>query len=198
MRYFPVALLLLGLCGSSPAAPHPGSPPPVVGKFLALFDRLRAEESRPAAARRHVEFQFSQDEITQYLRYSLQATPRPGLVSVQVKIFPRNYISTFTVLDFDAVERWKPGTIPTLLRPVLRGRKSIWLDCRFQTQNGKATFSVEKAYFQDIRLPAFFVERVIHAVAARQPEHYDTSKPVPLPFGLRRLGTTGNVIAGGN
>ncbi len=107
-----------------------------------------------------------------------------------VKAFPNNYVSTFTIVDFDAVERWKPGTIPAVLRPVLQGRKSIWVDYRFQTVNAKVTFTVEKAYYQDVRLPAFFVQKMIQLVAERQPEKYDTSKPLPLPFGLRRLWTT--------
>ena len=160
--------------------------PPVATRFLALFDQLRqAEEHKTYTA-----FQLTDSEINEYLGYSLKATPRPGLESVTVKAFPNNYVSTFTIVDFDAVERWKPGTIPAVLRPVLQGRKSIWVDYRFQTGNAKVTFTVEKAYYQDVRLPAFFVQKMIQIVAERQPEKYDTSKPLPLPFGLRRLWTT--------
>jgi hypothetical protein len=72
-----------------------------------------------------VAFRLNEGEINDYLKYSLKATPRPGLDSVTVKLFPNNYLSTFTIVDFDAVERWKPGTVPALLRPVLSGRKSI-------------------------------------------------------------------------
>ena len=132
------------------------------------------------------------------MRHALRVTPRPGLDSLQVKIFPYNYVSTYTVVDFDAVERWKPGTVPALLRPVLNGKKAVWVDYRFKAENGLATFSVEKAYFQSIRLPAFFVEKMIQIVAARQPEKYDTTKPVPLPFGLRRITTRDHVAAGEN
>jgi hypothetical protein len=107
--------------------------------------------------------------------------------AVTVKVFANNYISTFTVVDFDAIEQWRPGTVPVLLRPVLNGKKAIWLDIRFQANNGAAAFSVEKAYFQRIRLPAFFVEKMIHIVAARQPEKYNTSKRLPLPFGLKQV-----------
>src|SRR5579883_2525557 len=99
---------------------HAGDPP-VAQKFLTLFDDLRAAD----AQRRHVAFALSDREITDYMRYSLHATPRPGLDSVTVKIFPQNYVSTFTVVDFDAIERWKPGTIPVVLRPVLHGKQSI-------------------------------------------------------------------------
>ena len=166
--------------------------PPVAGRFLGLFDQLRkAEEQRSqGASGEHVAFQLSESEINEYLRYSLKTTPRPGLDSVTVKAFPHNYVSTYSIVDFDAVERWKPGTIPSVLRPVLKGKKSVWVDYRFQTGNAKVTFTVEKAYYQDVRLPAFFVQKLIGIVAERQPEKYDTSRPLPLPFGLRRLWTT--------
>jgi hypothetical protein len=36
------------------------------------------------------------------------------------------------------------------------------------------------------------------AVAARQPEKYDTSKPITIPFGLKDLSTTDHVIHGEN
>ncbi len=173
------------------------TPPPTATKFLTLFDQLRAAEG-PAGTHQHIAFQFSESEINEYLRYSLKTTPRPGVDSVTVKIFPYNYISTFTVIDFDAVERWHPGTIPGVLRPVLKGKKSLWLDCRFQVKDAKATCSVEKSYYQHVRLPAFLVQKVIQIVAARQPEKYDTAKPVPLPFGLRQVRTANHAVMGEN
>lgn len=163
---------------------------PAVTKMLDLFARLQTKAP--------LHFQVSDTEINEYMRHALRVTPRPGLDSLQVKIFPYNYVSTYTVVDFDAVERWKPGTVPALLRPVLNGKKAVWVDYRFKAENGLATFSVEKAYFQNMRLPAFFVEKMIQIVAARQPEKYDTTKPVPLPFGLRRISTREHVAAGEN
>jgi hypothetical protein len=181
------------------AAASAPAPPPVVAKFLSTFDELRAAQAENAkGGHKQVSFRFSDSEINDYMQYSLQAAPRPGVRSVTVKIFPQNYISTFTVVDFDAVERWHPGTIPTLLKPVLNGQKSIWVDYRINARDSKMTFSVEKAYYQNVRLPAFFVEKMIQIVASRQPEHYDTSKPVPIPFGLRQVWTTDHVMQGQN
>lgn len=199
MRTWTVAVLL-SLCGWPLLAQGASAPaPPVVGKFLGLFDQFRsaeAQKGKPTAP--HVAFRLSDAEINEYLRYTLKTTPRPGLESVTVKVFPNNYISTYTVVDFDGVERWKPGTIPALLRPMLNGRKSVWVDCRFQVDHALVSFSVEKAYYGDMRLPAFFVEKMIQVVAARQPEKYDTSKPLPIPFALRQVWTTDHVIQGQN
>lgn len=197
MRHFyllgAITLFLLPAGATQPA------PPPVAVKFLGLFEQLRAADAGRATGRpQHVAFQLTDGEINDYMRYSLRTTPRPGLDSLTVKIFPQNYVSTLTVVDFDAVERWKPGTIPTLLKPVLNGKKTVWVDYRFRTENGKITFSVEKAYYQNVRLPAWMVEEMIKIVAARQPEKYDTSKALPLPFGLRRLATGDHRIDGEN
>lgn len=115
-----------------------------------------------------------------------------------VKFFPKDYISTFTRVDFDAVEQWRPGTIPSVLRPFLKGKKSIWIDCRIVTANSKFVFTVEKARYDDLPLPAFFVEKIIQLVAARQPEKYDTSNPIPLPFGLHTIFTADHIIQGNN
>jgi hypothetical protein len=57
---------------------------------------------------------------------------------------------------------------------------------------------VEKPCYQNLRLPAWLAERMIEIVAAQQPEKYDTRKPLPMPFGLRNLWTSGNAVGGEN
>jgi hypothetical protein len=174
--------------------------PPVAAKMYDLFAKLQTAQQHQAAGRapERVNFRLSDTEINDYMVYSLRETPRPGLASITVKAFPNNYVSTFAVVDFDAVEHWKPGTVPALLRPVLNGKKAVWVDYRFQAWDGKITFTVEKAYFQNIHLPAVLVKKMIQIVAARQPERYDTAKPLPLPFGLRRVWTGDHSVAGEN
>src|ERR1700683_3471302 len=147
------------------------APPPVAAKFLDLFDHLRTAQEKASAGKfQLVVFQLSEAEINEYMVYSLKTTPRPGVESVTVKIFGNDYISTFTRVDFDAMENWHPGTIPTVLRPVLKGKKSIWIDYRIHADGSQLTFTVEKAHYEDVPLPAIFVNKMIQIVAARQPE----------------------------
>jgi hypothetical protein len=190
MRIARLRAIALALAAAIVASSQAISATAPVVKVLNIFTRLQASQQKYQP----VAFQLTDAEIDEYSRYALVATPRPGLRSFSVKIFPNNYLSTLALIDFDAVERWKPGTIPTLFKPVLSGQKSIWVDIRFQAANGHATFTIEKAYFQNVRLPAVFVSQMIQAVAARQPEHYDTTKPVPLPFGLKKAWTSGHTV----
>jgi hypothetical protein len=192
------AFAALVLSAAAPVVDHPGQ---AVPKVLDLFERLQTAQEDKAQGKtppEHVKFRLTEAEVNEYAKHALRTTPRPGIQSVSIKIFPHDYYSTYTVIDFDAVERWKPGTIPVLLKPVLSGKKSIWVDYRVQARNGVVSFTVEKAYFQKVRLPAIFVEKMIQVVAARQPEHYDTSNPVPLPFGIREIRTGDKVVEGEN
>ena len=164
--------------------------------MLDLFDRLRQAEAAQAAHRSvpHVESRFSDGEVNDYLAYALKTAPRPGVKAIHVECADGNYISATVMTDLDALERWKPGTIPGALRWVLSGTKSLRVDLRFRQNTDKLVgLSVEKAYYQDVRIPALVVEEMMKIVAARQPEHYDTNHLL-LPMGLRRLWTTGHTI----
>lgn len=160
--------------------------------------RLMVDLSDAESTKRKVRFQLTEAEVNEYLQYARTINPRPGLDRLTVRFFPGNYISTLTIIDFDMVERQRPGTIPALLRPVLSGKKELWLDLRLAAADGVGSFSVEKAYLQSIRLPALLVEAMLGVVGASQKEQFDTNKPVPLPFGLRRVATGDKSVTGEN
>lgn len=178
MAFCKLILLVLTVCSAQP---------PASVKVLGIIKHLQSGPTK---------FELAEYEVNQHIIYSLKTTPRPGLNSMQVKFFDGNYVSTYTTVDFDAVEKWKPGTIPMILRPVLSGKRAIWVDIRFFVNNAHATYKIEKAYYEKIPIPAFALEKAIQVIAARQPEKYDTTKPVPLPFGMKNLSTKAQRIAG--
>ena len=96
---------------------------------------------------------------------------------------------------FRCVERWKPGTIPMLLRPFCAEEIHLGGLPLLRGQFQRHVFG--ESLLQRHSIPAFVVEKVIEIVAARQPEHYDTSKPLPLPFGLRQVWTENQTVKGG-
>jgi hypothetical protein len=190
-------ILALGFCFSVVHTAAAGGP---VEKMLDFFDRLRKAQTEQAARRPapHVETRFTEGEVNEYMVHALRTTPRPGVKSIQVQFADGNYIATTVMADLDALERWKPGTIPGALRWVLSGTKSLRVDLRFrQTTDRLVGLSVEKAYYQDVRIPALVVEEMMKILAARQPEHYDMNH-LMLPMGLRRMWTTGHTVSAMN
>src|SRR5262249_33654025 len=150
MAFFKL-MLLMAVCFAQP---------PATMKVLGVIKNLQAGPTK---------FELTESEINQHIVYSLKTTPRPGLDSMLVKFFDGNYVSTYTTVDFDAVEKWKAGTIPTVLRPVLSGKCNIWVDIRFFVSNGAATYKIEKAYYGKVPIPAIVLQKAIQVIAARQP-----------------------------
>ncbi len=173
---------------------------PAVTKVLNLFNSLNQAQAAKSAGQpaQKVSFTLTDAEVNEYLRHASRVNPRPGLDSMRVQFYPSNYVATLVTIDFDAVEKFRPGTVPTLLRPILSGKRAVQVDIRLQPTAGATTFSVEKASFESIRIPAFVVEQMIAAVGSRQKEKYDTTKPVPLPFGLRTISTDLGKVSGAN
>jgi flagellar motor protein MotB len=167
-----------GLVAPVPAIPVPG---PDTLRMLDLIAKLQAVPRQP------VSFRLSEQEVNSYLSYTLAKTPRPGIDSVSVKFFEHNYVSTLTVIDFDAMARWSPGLFPGPFN--LSGRRGVWIDLRFSTHDGKVTFKIEKAYYQETKLPLYFAEKIVQTLGAQSPEGFSTDQEMPLPFGLRRAST---------
>ena len=115
-RFLPAAVAIASILQAA-------SQPSAVAKILDLFHRLQEAQHHGTTHPQHVSFQLTEAEINEYLAYALDVRPRPGLKSVTAKIFPDGYYSTISVVDFDAVERWSPGTIPRALAPYGDGRK---------------------------------------------------------------------------
>lgn len=167
-----------------------GTPAPALAAPVATADILRTLDlfaKLQALPHQLVSFHLSEDDINRYLVYALLKTPRPGLDSVTVKLFPHNYVSTITVIDFDAIEAWSPGLVPGFLN--LTGKRAIWIDLKFTAHDGHAVFKVAKASYQNKPLSIFVAEKIIQVIGSQSPEGFRTDQEMPLPFGLRRAAT---------
>jgi hypothetical protein len=80
-----------------------------------------------------ISFEIPEAEINDYLAYSLRVVRRPGIETVAIKLLPHNEVRATAVIDFDAVGRWNPGTIPLRLQAALSGKRAISLEAQFET-----------------------------------------------------------------
>ncbi len=167
-------------------------PEPAVVKVLELFRQLRATPRQP------VKFRLSQEELNTYLAYALITAPRPGLDGVRVKLFPLNYVSTLVDVDMDELESKGGAGLLAPFHFLLNGKKQVWLDFRFDVKDGGMRLTVEKALYGKTQLPPVFARELLRLAGSLQPEHYDTSAAIPLPFHLRQLRTERGVLIGEN
>lgn len=172
-------------------------PPLLSDGALHVRNILAALESFDRAGRnrelQQVYFELPESDINQYLAYSLRTAPRPGIEAAKVKLQEHNRVSASVVLNFDRIADWAP-LISSLLQ--LSGERVLDVDIVFTVQDSALTFRlVDEA--QNDAMGLRTLQTLLHVLALQQPERYDISKPVPLPYGLQRLWTSNGMVAGG-
>jgi hypothetical protein len=144
-----------------------------------------------------ISFEIPEAEINEYLGYSLRVMRRPGIESAAIKLLPHNQVQATAVIDFDAVGRWNPGTVPLRLQPALHGKREIHLEAQFEAHDGILNFTLQTAQDRERQpIPKKVAESILRSLGAQQPEQYDTGGPIQLPFGLQRVWTESQVLCG--
>ena len=185
-----------------PATPDPAFPPVLSAEKTPGCDHvlatLRALQDYANGLRaQRVAFQFTEAEIDEYLAYSLRLKPRPGVSRLAVRFFPDNQISVLALIDFGGVRKWNDWLIPETLRSALNAPRPVQVDIKFQASGGFGTFQLKNVSGPgDTVIPKTAMEWIIQAIAVHQPEWYDTTRGIPLPFRLQRISTATQSISG--
>ena len=209
-RFFGITLLavfgsLSG--GSQPPAPQaePGAAPaPPAGEFTGGVDMIQdllaslgkfEQDGRPAGQK--LGFEIPERALNEYLAYTLRNRPRPGIGAMTVALLPKNRLSSDVEIDFDAVQEWKPEIFPEILRGLLAGKRTVHADLTFEAKNGFCRLKLKEVMGPDGKaIVNKVMSSVLQALGSRQPESYDTAKPIPLPYGLKRIWTDKQLICG--
>jgi hypothetical protein len=162
-------------------------------KDLSAYDLAGRPESHS------VSFEFPEAVINLYLSISLKRTPRPGISSAQVELLPGNRVIVTAYIDFAHVMNGEPRIIPQGLLPKLIRARTIKAEFQFHVESRALTFIVRpipsaKVDAPDVTAPV--LEGIIRKLAIIQPEKFDTTRPIPLPFGLKKLYTGKNYLGG--
>jgi len=162
--------------------------------LAALGNYDRKGRNREA---QQISFEIPEGEINDYLAYSLRVLGRPGIETVSVRLLPHNEVRATAVIDFDAVGRWNPGTVPLRMQPALSGKRAVYLEAQFEAHAGILNFTLKAAQDREHKpIPQNVAESILRSLGAQQPEQYDTSGPIQLPFGLQRVWTESQMLCG--
>ena len=185
-----------------PATPELAFPPALSGEKTPGCDRVLAalqalQDYANGLRAQRVTFEFTEAEINEYLAYSLRVKPRPGVNRLAVRFFPDNEISVLATIDFAGVRKWNEWLIPETLRSALSAPRPVHADIKFQASGGFGTFKLKNVSGpEDTIIPKTAMDWIIQAIAVHQPEWYDTTRAIPLPFRLQRIWTAKQSISG--
>jgi hypothetical protein len=90
-------------------------------------------------------------------------------------------------VDFDRLGGTSTRFLPKLLGFMLSGVHTITTQGRLVSGNGKASFRLEQARFDNSTLPKALVEEIISAVGRKQNPPFDPLQPSQLFYGIQRI-----------
>lgn len=177
--------------------PKPRTPAEKVSDTLQEFivqADLRGKGKNPPEK----QARFSEDELNAYVQEAIKAKARFGITSVAIKLIGPNYLGATASVDFGKVNVEDQSLGVRMVRSMLSGEKQIYIEGTIIAGGGKGQFKLEKAYLGQVRLPVYFIEKVLNFLGHRQTPPIDTSQPVPLPYGLKNIEVgTGSVLLRG-
>lgn len=185
-----IGLFLVWLAFPAKAQPSP-SPTEVVQN---LFQSLRNFEEDGKPVYRKVGFQLPEKVVNLYLAASEANHPRPVIGRMQVHLLGGNRCIVEARVDFDDLN----GNAPTSSKSALKefhGVKSIRAEFHFSVKSDSIVFDA-KPLKSDLTPSHGQLDEIIRLVAASQPEKIDSTRPITLPFGLRRLWTADGMLLG--
>jgi hypothetical protein len=195
LRWLMIALS----CLCQPALPQAESPAKsyaVESVLKVLGDLWDYHRNRQRRRGQEIGFEIPELVVNQYLAYSFKTKPRPGIKSAKVRLLPANELDLSLVLDLDAVKGWDPAAVPKKLGKVPLDNALFQVKCGFQIADNRLTYKIHSAVAGDEPISNAAFQRIAETVAARQPEQFDLTKPLPIPLGLRRLWTADKVLGG--
>jgi hypothetical protein len=179
------------------ASASAGDSTPGVAMIQDLLAALGKYDQDGRPEKQKLGFDIPEAALNEYLAYTLRTRPRPGITALKVVLLPNNQVTSDLEIDFDAVQKWNPDIFPEVLRPLLTGKRTIHTDVKFEVKNGTLSFSLKDAQGPDGKaIVNKVMSAVLQALGSRQPESYDTAKPIPLPFGLKKIWTEKQMICG--
>lgn len=176
------------------AAPAVADPDARARPVLDVLSMLN-KHAQTANASQKIGFELPESAINDYLSYSLRTRPRPGLNAVHVGLLPANQISLEVEVDFDVVRTWDTG-IPDMVRSLLKGKQTLRMNLEFTVENAQVTIKWKDAQGPGAAALNAALAGLLRAVGQHQPEAYDPTKPIPLPYGLKRIWTEKQILAG--
>jgi hypothetical protein len=179
----------LALLPNAPAPTLPalsGEKTPGCDHVLAVLRSLQDYANGVRAYK--VSFEFTEAEINEYLAYSLHIKPRSGVRALAVRFLPDNNVSVLALIDFAGVQKWNTWLVPETLRAGLYSERPIQIDLKFKASDGFGTFKLTNVVGPGGAIISnAAMEWIIQAIALHQPEWYNTTRDIQLPFGLQEI-----------
>ena len=138
--------------------------------------------------------QFSETEINSFLAYELREKYHPCLKSLVVKLDEANLKGVATI-DFDVLGMSSKSVLSKFIAKLFAGVHNLTVKGKLLAREGKGSFQLDEAQFDNTTLPNFIVEEIITAVGRKQKPPIDPMQPSQLPYKIDHVDLhQGNIL----
>jgi hypothetical protein len=130
--------------------------------------------------------QFSEDEVNSYLALDLSSKYQPSLKALTVT-FEEGRLQCVADIDFDRLGAASDKILPKLFSFMFSGVHKLTARGQLLSGNGKASFRLEQARFDNSTLPKALVEEIITAVGRKQTPPFDPLQPSQLFYDIDKV-----------
>ena len=130
--------------------------------------------------------QFSQSELNSFLALELRQKYHPSLKSLLVAL-GEDTLQAVATIDFDVLGMNSKSVAAKLFTKLFAGVHNLTVRGKLLARDGKGSFQLEEARFDDTTLPNFLVEEIISAVGKKQKPPFDPMQPNTLPYNIERV-----------
>src|SRR5688572_21075598 len=129
---------------------------------------------------------FDEAEINSYLALDLKEKFHPSLKSLLVTL-QKEDLQGVASLDFDHLSVNAKGAFTKLIASMFSGVHALTVRGDLIATEGKGSFKLREARFDQTSLPNFLVEQIITAVGQKQKPPFDPTQPSQLPYAIQRV-----------
>lgn len=151
----------------------------------AKLKRLEESAASPAGSKKQT-IEFSEAEINSYLAFELSKNYHPSLKSLSITI-EESKLRGVASIDFDSLAMNSKTVLTKLMTKLFSGIHTLAVRGKLVAAEGKGSFQLEEANFDDSALPNFLVEEIISAVGRKQKPPFDPLQPSKLPYGIQSV-----------
>ena len=130
--------------------------------------------------------QFSQSELNSFLALELSRQYHPSLKSLLVAL-EEDRLQGVATIDFDVLSMNSKSVTAKLFTKLFAGVHNLTVRGKLLARDGKGSFQLEEARFDDTTLPNFLVEEIISAVGKKQKPPFDPMQPNTMPYNIERV-----------
>ncbi len=153
-----------------------------VAKVTRILEELRENDEQGMVPNKT--YQVTEEELNAYLSAKLHQQHQKAVESIALLLKEGTFLTRVEV-NVDELQFPVDDVMTGYLKLLLKGIQTLEVEGTLETENGMATYRVQKARLSGISLPAPWVNSLLSSLGKRNKPPFDPTEPFDMPYGIQ-------------